>query len=42
MADIKINILDAINGETHWHYEIIVDGKKFISGWYIKNFINFQ
>lgn len=34
MADIKINILDAINGETHWHYEIMVDGKKFISGWY--------
>lgn len=40
MADIKINILDAINGETHWHYEIIIDGKRFISGWYRFNIWN--
>lgn len=33
MADIKINILDFC-GNNHWHYEIIIDGKRFISGWW--------
>lgn len=33
MKDIKINILDFC-GNNHWHYEILIDGKRFISGWY--------
>lgn len=33
MADVKINILDFC-GNNHWHYELIINGKLFISGWY--------
>lgn len=33
MKDIKINILDFC-GNNHWHYEILIDGKRFISGWW--------
>lgn len=33
MKDIKINILDFC-GNNHWHYEILLGGKRFISGWY--------
>ena len=33
MKNIKINILDFC-GNNHWHYEILIDGKRFISGWY--------
>lgn len=34
MKDIKINILDITDNEDYWHYEIVIDGKRFISGWY--------
>lgn len=34
MKDVKINILDVTDNEDYWHYEIIIDGKRFISGWY--------
>ena len=34
MKDIKINILDVTDNEHYWHYEIVIDGKRFISGWY--------
>ena len=33
MANVKINILDFC-GNNHWHYELIINGKLFISGWY--------
>lgn len=33
MADVKIDILDFC-GNNHWHYELIINGKLFISGWY--------
>jgi hypothetical protein len=33
MADIKINILDFC-GNNHWHYEIVINRERFISGWY--------
>lgn len=33
MADIKINILDFC-GNNHWHYEIVINGERFLSGWY--------
>lgn len=33
MKNIKINILDFC-GNNHWHYEILIDGKRFISGWW--------
>jgi len=33
MANIKINILDFC-GNNHWHYEIVINGERFISGWY--------
>jgi hypothetical protein len=38
MADIKINILDFC-GNNHWHYEIVINGERFISGWYQYDFI---
>ena len=38
MADIKINILDFC-GNNHWHYEIVINGEQFISGWYQYDFI---
>ena len=38
MKNIKINILDFC-GNNHWHYEILIDGKRFISGWYQYDFI---
>lgn len=34
MKDIKINILGVTDKEDYWHYEIVIDGKRFISGWY--------
>lgn len=34
MKDIKINILGVTDNEHYWHYEIVIDGKRFISGWY--------
>jgi hypothetical protein len=34
MKDIKINILDVTDNEHYWNYEIVIDGKRFISGWY--------
>lgn len=34
MKNIKINILGLTDNELHWHYEIVIDGKRFISGWY--------
>ena len=34
MKDIKINILDITDNEDYWHYEIVIDDKRFISGWY--------
>ena len=36
MKNIKINILDFC-GNNHWHYEIIINDKRFISGWYQYN-----
>lgn len=33
MKNIKINILDFC-GNNHWHYEILIDDKRFISGWW--------
>jgi hypothetical protein len=33
MKNIKINILDFC-GNNHWHYEILIAGKRFISGWW--------
>ena len=38
MKNIKINILDFC-GNNHWHYEILIDGKRFISGWWQYDFI---
>ena len=34
MKDVKINILDVTDNEHYWQYEIVIDGKRFISGWY--------
>mgnify|MGYP003522383727 FL=1 len=34
MKDIKINILGVTDNDHYWHYEIVIDGKRFISGWY--------
>lgn len=33
MKNIKINILDFC-GNNHWHYEIMINDKRFVSGWY--------
>ena len=33
MKNVKINILD-FYGNNHWHYEILIDDKRFISGWW--------
>lgn len=34
MKNIKINILGLTDKEDYWNYEIVIDGKRFISGWY--------
>jgi hypothetical protein len=34
MKDIKINILGVTENEDYWQYEIVIDGKRFITGWY--------
>ena len=34
MKDVKINILGVTDNEDYWQYEIVIDGKRFISGWY--------
>lgn len=33
MKNIKINILDFC-GNNYWHYEILIAGKRFVSGWW--------
>ena len=34
MKDIKINILGVTDNEDYWQYEIVINGKRFITGWY--------
>jgi hypothetical protein len=34
MKDIKINILGITDNNDYWQYDIIINGKRFISGWY--------
>ena len=34
MKDIKINILGVTENEDYWQYEIVINGKRFITGWY--------
>lgn len=36
LKNIKINILDFC-GNNHWHYEILIDDERFISGWYTQD-----
>ncbi len=38
--NIDINILDSNEIGLYWHYEIIKDGKIFITGWYRFDAIN--
>ena len=34
MEDMKINILGVTDNEDYWQYEIVVNDKRFVTGWY--------